>query len=100
MAAGDKPRFKVVLKRKAGIEKVDLIAIWDNKGKLSATLSRSIVELALKLENGAIVRVKHGADGKPDHWINVYEEIPKSMGKTASVKCDDDDSDNDDDITF
>lgn len=80
----NRPRLSVSVKPKDGSGgRISLLAAWDRDGKLSAQLDRRIVELAVKLETGEIVRVKRGADGKPDHWVDVYEnsgeQAPRSQ---------------------
>lgn len=83
--AGEKPRIKVAVKPKeGGGGRISLLAAWDRDGKLSASLDKRVVELAAKLDDGTIVRVKRGADGKPDHWIDVFEEGVPRTGAQAS----------------
>lgn len=87
MASGDKPRIRVAIKPKDGGERISLIAAWQrDDGKLSATLDRRIVELAVKLDDGSIVRVKRGADGKASHWIDVFDNAAQSSPRHESRK--------------
>jgi hypothetical protein len=75
MAAGDKPRIKVALKEKGeGTKNVSILAAWDRDGKLSASLDKRVVELAVKFEDGTITRVKRNAEGKTTHFVNVFDE--------------------------
>lgn len=75
MAAGDKPRLKISVKPKDGGNRISVLAAWEREdGKLNAMLDKRVVELALKLDDGTIVRVMRGADGKPSHWVDVFDE--------------------------
>jgi len=79
-----KPKIKVAIKSKAaGAQTISLFAAWDNDGRLSASLDKRVLELAVKLDDGNIVRVKRGADGKPDHWINVYDNASSAPTRAA-----------------
>lgn len=70
-----RPRIKVVLKAKEeNARAVPILAAWDRDGRLSASLDRSVVELAVRLEDGTIVRCKRGEDGRPTMWVNVYDD--------------------------
>lgn len=70
-----RPRIKVVLKAKEeGARAVPILAAWDRDGRLSASLDRSVVELAVRLEDGTIVRCKRGEDGRANMWLNVYDD--------------------------
>ena len=76
---GDKPTLKVAIKPKDDKEAkpLHLFAAWrDERGRLSGRLDKSITELAVRLEDGKIVRIKRGQDGKETHWINVYDGPP------------------------
>lgn len=74
MSGGTKPRIKVAVKNKESGQRVYILAAWDRDGRLSASLDKRVVELAMKLDDGSIVRVKRGADGKPDHFIDVFDD--------------------------
>jgi hypothetical protein len=97
MAAGDKPKIKVSIKpMTTGAKDVPLFAAWDKGGRLSASLDRKIVELAVKLDDGSIVRVKRKEDGWPDHYINIYDNSQTSPAPRAAkvqAQSDDDTSD-------
>lgn len=88
MAAGDKPRIKVAVKPKDGGTRISVLAAWEREdGKLSASLDKRVVELALKLDDGTIVRVKRGADGKPTHWIDVFDEALNAPAPRAAARA-------------
>lgn len=73
--AGEKPRIKVALKERGeGTKNVSILAAWDRDGKLSASLDKRVVELAVKFDDGSITRVKRGEDGKTTHFVNVFDE--------------------------
>lgn len=75
MANGEKPRIKVALKEKGeGTKNVSILAAWDRDGKLSASLDKRVVELAVKMDDGTIIRVKRTEDGKTTHFVNVFDE--------------------------
>lgn len=75
MAAGDKPRIKVALKERGeGHKNVSILAAWDRDGKLSASLDKKVVELAVKMDDGTIIRVKRDAEGKTTHFVNVFDD--------------------------
>jgi hypothetical protein len=75
MANGEKPRIKVALKAKGeGTKNVSILAAWDRDGRLSASLDKRVVELAVKMDDGEIIRVKRDADGKTTHFVNVFDE--------------------------
>ena len=76
--AGEKPALKVSVKAKeGGAQTVSLFAFWPgDNGGLRGRLDRRVVEVAAKLEDGSIVRVKRGPDGRESMWINAYLEAP------------------------
>ena len=94
----DKPRIKVALKPVDGGEAVQLLAAWDKEGgKLSASLDRSVEQIAIKLSNGTVVRVTRGANGKASHYVNVYDngsgggfQAPRAAKKTDPFNDGDD----------
>lgn len=98
MSGGTKPRIKVAVKNKESGQRVYILAAWDRDGRLSASLDKRVVELAMKLDDGSIVRVRRGADGKPDHFIDVFDDgasatapqrAPRGGGYEAAAPTDD-----------
>lgn len=70
----NKPKIKVSIKSKNGSENVSIFAAWVRPdGKLSATLDKKIRQLAVQMEDGSVHRITRDGDGKPSHWINVYD---------------------------
>ena len=77
--AGEKPALKVSIKSKeGGAQSVSLFAFWPGEGAgLRGRLDRRVVEVAAKLEDGTIVRIKRGQDGRETMWINAYlSDVP------------------------
>lgn len=77
--AGEKPALKVSIKAKdQGAQSVSLFAFWPGEnGSLRGRLDRRVVELAAKLEDGSIVRIKRAQDGRESMWINAYlSDVP------------------------
>ncbi len=75
MAQGDRPDLTIALKPRGGTkeDRIYLFSGWSNDGRISsASLDRRVVEFAVKLEDGSIVRVKRGRDGKLDHYVDVF----------------------------
>lgn len=84
----DKPRIKVALKPVDGGEAVQLLAAWDKEGgKLSASLDRSVEQIAIKLANGTVVRVTRGANGKASHYVNVYDNGSGGGGSYSAPRA-------------
>ena len=66
--AGNKPAFKVQAKSKNTDTRVNILAVWDNNGRLSGTLDRDVVAVKVKLPDGSVVELTN------DHaWFNVYD---------------------------
>lgn len=75
MAQGDKPDLSVMIKPRGGDkeDRIYLFSGWNNDGRISSlSIDRKIVEFAVKLEDGRVVRVKKDADGKWDHYVDCF----------------------------
>lgn len=96
----DKPRIKIAVKPVDGGEATQLIAAWDKEGgKLSASIDRDIKAIAIQKQDGSVVRLTRGANGKWSHWVNVYDNGSSGgfQAPRASKKVD---PFNDDDMPF
>lgn len=75
MASGDKPALSISLKPRGG-SKEDrryIMSGWENEGRISMlTPDRKVTQMAVQFEDGEVVRVKKGADGKWDHFVDVF----------------------------
>jgi len=75
--SSNRPQLKISVKPRGegnGQGRISLFAFWRRDGKLSGALDKRVVELAAKLEDGTIVRVKREGDGKVSHFIDAFEE--------------------------
>lgn len=75
MAAGDKPALSISLKPRGG-SKEDrryILSGWENDGRISMlSPDRKVTQIAVQFDDGEIIRVKKGADGKFDHFVDVF----------------------------
>lgn len=79
-----KPKIKVAIKHKEGGESVGIFAAWERPdGKLSATLDKRIKQAAFQMEDGSVHRITRDRDGKPSHWINVYDSADGAPTRSA-----------------
>jgi hypothetical protein len=89
--SGNRPELKIAIKPRDGGERVSLFAFWRGKnGKLSGQLDRRVTELAAKLEDGTVVRVKRGADGKSTHFVDAFEERATQRAEEPAADFGDD----------
>ena len=94
MSNSNRPSLKISVKPRGegnGQGRISLFAFWRRDGKLSGALDKRVVELAAKLEDGSIVRVKRDAEGKVSHFIDAFEERATSRAEEPAADFGDDD---------
>ena len=76
MSSGERPVIKISAKpATGGGPPISLIAYWRQaNGMLGGRLDRRITEVAVRMEDGEIIRITKGGDGKWSHYLNAYEE--------------------------
>lgn len=88
MARGDKPAISISLKPVGGAkeDRVYFMAGWPrDDGKVSSLqLDRKIKAMKVQLEDGKVVTITRGADGKWSHYIDVFTaDAPSSTSRPA-----------------
>jgi hypothetical protein len=76
VSGGNKPAIKVAIKSRSGDGgRVSVCAAWrdDATGRLRASLDKRVVRMVLVLDDGSKVDVQRGADGKPTHFVDIFE---------------------------
>jgi hypothetical protein len=100
----NRPALKVYLKSARERQYVDLFAFWRGERGLTGTLDRSVVELAVTLEDGTTVRVRRDDQGRVDGWyINAREDggrTPQRAPARAQRQPELPDVESDDDLPF
>jgi hypothetical protein len=82
----NRPAMKVCVKAKSeGATRVSLLAAWRKEdGKLSASLDKRVVRVVLLLDDGSKVDIQRGPDGKPTHYIDVFENDAAPVRSSAA----------------
>jgi hypothetical protein len=70
----NRPDFKLVIKAKQRDAKpLTVLAAWRGERGLSASLDRDVARIVIERTDGSREVIQRAADGKPTHWLNVYE---------------------------
>lgn len=70
----NRPDFKLVVKAKQRDAKpLTVLAAWRGERGLSASLDRDVARIVIERTDGSREVIQRAADGKPSHWLNVYE---------------------------
>lgn len=70
----NRPDFKLVVKAKQRDAKpLTVIAAWRGERGLSASLDRDVARIVIERTDGSREVIQRGQDGRPTHWLNVYE---------------------------
>ena len=94
----DRPRFRIALKID-GVH-TPVAAWWDGAKGFTGGLDRRVVALAVKLDDGSVVRLRRGADGKTLGYVNLYENRDDAPAARPAVGQADLSIPSDDDIPF
>lgn len=78
----NRPDFKLVIKAKTTREQRDakpltVLAAWRGERGLSASLDRDVARIVIERTDGSREVIQRAADGKPTHWLNIYEGAPR-----------------------
>lgn len=107
--SGQKPEFKMAVKQRGqNVGPTASIAAWwrEADGRLSGRFDKTIARVTIEYESGERVVVEQG-DGKCTHFVNLYENGPRSAqvrGPATSGRAMDDriggGRQDDDDVPF
>jgi hypothetical protein len=90
MAGGTKPAAKIAIKPASGGDRVYIAAAWRRPdGRMGGLmLDRRVTQLAVQLDDGTVVRVKRGDDGKMTHYIDLFLEdgAPRSAPQPRATQ--------------